>query len=776
MPLPEVLRIAIPIADALARAHGRGIIHRDLKPANVMVGPEGVVKILDFGLAKRVGPTEASLESETKTDDRVPLTRPGTIAGTVGYMSPEQATGGKVDPRSDVFSFGTVLYEMVTGRRAFNGTTTAEVLAAVLKEQPTPPAQLTPQLPRDLEKVILRCLQKDVDRRFQHMQDVNIELQEIKEDMASAPAATTAVPASRSRRLGRLAASLAGLLVLATGGWLLWRSRVSLPPPRVVPLTVTRGVEAQPTFSPDGEQVAFSWGGEKSDNSDVYVKMLGGSEVHRLTTDPAWDGGPSWSRDGRQIAFVRSSPGGGTLHLVSPLGGPDRKLTDFRVRPQISWSADGRWLAAAHVLPEGEGRAEAGGIYLVPAEGGEPRRLTRAQPSGDDVDPSFSPDGRRLAYASCASVVIPPRCDVYVLELGPDFMPSASPRRLTQHNLYIRDTVWTRDGASVVYTVTSAAFLWHLFRVSVRGDRPPERIEIAGLKASTPAVAPSGHRLAFSRLTTDRDIYRFQGGKPSEAFLVSSMYEGHSEFSPDGRRIAFETMRSGDQYEIWLAAADGSNPAQLTRGPGRSQGAPAWSPDGRQIAFDSTGEDGHADIWTIDAADGTPHRLTKHPGNETVPSWSRDGRFVYFTSDRGGARDVWRVPAAGGEEERVTRGGAAHGARESMDGKELFFKRKDGPGPLVAMRLPTGPERTLVKCVGGGWGFALGAAGVYYPGCANGDPPLHLFDPATGRDRVLGTLDDYVPMRITVSPDGKTILYSKSVSEGADLMLIESFR
>jgi Tol biopolymer transport system component len=355
-------------------------------------------------------------------------------------------------------------------------------------------------------------------------------------------------------------------------------------------------------------------------------------------------------------------------------------------------------------------------------------------------------------------------------------MPSASPRRLTQHNLYIRDTAWTRDGASVVYTVTWAPFLWHLFRVSVRGDRPPERIEIAGLKASTPAVAPSGHRLAFSRLTTDRDIYRFQGGKPSEAFLVSSMYEGHSEFSPDGRRIAFETMRSGDQYEIWLAAADGSNPAQLTRGPGRSQGAPAWSPDGRQIAFDSTGEDGHTDIWTIDAADGTPHRLTKHPGNETVPSWSRDGRFVYFTSDRGGARDVWRVPAAGGEEERVTRGGAAHGARESMDGKELFFKRKDGPGPLVAMRLPTGPERTLVKCVGGGWGFALGAAGVYYPGCANGDPPLHLFDPATGRDRVLGTLDDYVPMRITVSPDGKTILYSKSVSEGADLMLIESFR
>ena len=177
MPLAEVLRIAIPIADALARAHGRGIVHRDLKPANVVVGSDGVAKLLDFGLAKLVIPQEAGEDDNTATQDRgvLPLSRPGTVAGTVGYMSPEQASGRAVDARTDVFSFGAVLYEMVTGRRAFAGDSSADTLAAILRDHPKNPSEVSPSVPHDLDKLILRCLRKEVDRRFQNMLDVKLD-------------------------------------------------------------------------------------------------------------------------------------------------------------------------------------------------------------------------------------------------------------------------------------------------------------------------------------------------------------------------------------------------------------------------------------------------------------------------------------------------------------------------------------------------------------------------------------------------------------------------
>jgi serine/threonine protein kinase/WD40 repeat protein len=786
MPLGEVLRIATPIADALARAHGRGIVHRDLKPANVVVGSEGAVKLLDFGLAKLVASAATSPESETETAER-PLTRAGAVSGTVGYMSPEQASGREVDARTDVFSFGALMYEMVTGRRAFAGDSAAATLAAVMREQPKPPGEVAPDVPRDLERVVLRCLRKEADRRYQNMADVKLELEQIKEDSDSQQVAGAA-PGPRRRRYGVIAA-LAAILLFSSGAWFILRSRAPrLPPPQLVPLTTLNGWEWEPTFSPDGDQVAFKWTGETSDNDDIYVKLIGSPEVHRLTTDPAPDGVPSWSPDGRQIAFVRTSAGTrdmgsvGTIHLVSPLGGPDRRLGNFPVPGWglLSWSPDGQWLAATRARSDDEAGPEASGIYFLPVSGGEPRLVTRAQALGVDASPTFSPDGRHLAYSSCASGAFPTGCDVHVLELDAGLAPAGAPRRLTRHGVSIPFLAWTRDGASIVYSANEEPYFFHLWRVDLRGDRPPERVELAGSRAWGVAVARSRDRLAFSETLREVDIHRFQGESPSTVFLASSFFEGNPRFSPDGERIAFASTRSGDRMEIWLATGDGSGPVQLTRGPGRSQNFPAWSPDGQHVAFESRGEDGRADIWTIDVAGGAPRRLTRDAADESVPSFSRDGRWVYFHSEREDGGQIWRVPAEGGVEEQVTRDGAGHGAIESVDGRTLFLKRGDGDSPLVALTIAGGAERAVAACVLAWPGmFDVVASGVYYPDCRAGDPVLHRLDPASGRDEVLGTLEKWERFStgtVAVSPDGRTILYPKAVRTGSDLMLIENFR
>jgi eukaryotic-like serine/threonine-protein kinase len=793
-PLPprKVVEYGVQICRGLAAAHEKGILHRDLKPENLFLTKDGQVKILDFGLAKlRVSDEKAdSVKSRIST-----ATEAGVVLGTTGYMSPEQARGQTADARSDVFALGAVLYEMLSGRRAFEGDTPADTLSAILHSDPPEIATATGPPPPGLERVVRRCLEKDPEERFHSARDVAFALEALS---GSGPGTEPAAAGLRRRWLlagaALVAAAAAGLIAVMVARWA--PRSPDLPPPRLVSLTSMRGVEGWPAFSPDGEQVAFNWQGEKLDNWDVYLKMVGSPEIRRLTTDPAVESRPSWSPDGRQIAFLRGRFEGtalhpygfATIHLVSPLGGPARKLSDFPAANSDppSWSPDGRWLATTRAASPAEPEFE--GVYLVPVQGGEPRRLALPKMAHGSYNPRFSPYGRHLAYKACPFIGA---CSLYVVGLDADYTPTGPPHRLTQPSILLDEGVghaWTRDGKSLVYPLGLTGTLW---RVGIAGDRPPERIElVAGLGVGYPATVTSRDRLAFGRgVGLEIDIYRFQTGRPIEPVVASSLAaDNNPHFSPDGQRIAFESDRSGEG-EIWLAEADGSNPVQLTHGPGQMQGTPRWSPDGQRIAFDSQGPDGHWDIWTIDADGLTPRRLTHDPGDENAPSWSRDGRFVYFFAAGNDGPDVWRVPAAGGPGERLTHGCLA---QESLDGKTLFYKRRHEDSPLLARPLEGGPERQVLDCVLGGHSFAVGAAGIYHLGCAreargiaSEDSParsrteLLLLDPATGRKWQLARLERVLSgMGLAASPDGTTILYVRGLlmPEGVDLMMIENFQ
>jgi Tol biopolymer transport system component len=276
----------------------------------------------------------------------------------------------------------------------------------------------------------------------------------------------------------------------------------------------------------------------------------------------------------------------------------------------------------------------------------------------------------------------------------------------------------------------------------------------------------------------DFDIYRFELGGSPTSLIESTFIEEHPQYSPDGRRIAFEsTQPSGDRSEIWLAHADGRSATQLTRGPGRWQGTPGWSPDGREVVFDSYAEDRQVDIWTIGVDGSGLRQITHDPAYDITPIWSRDGRFLYFASNRTGRFEIWRVPAGGGAEVQVSRGGGFL-PFESFDGTTLYYAQSaEGSGPLIAIPTAGGEERTVLPCVVG-FTYAGAPRGILHAACGSSEHrgrTLLYWDAATGRDQPIEGIEADSINGLSVSPDGRTIVYGRA-RPASDLMMIENFR
>ena len=442
-------------------------------------------------------------------------------------MAPEQATGGTVDARSDIFSFGAMLYEMATGTRAFAGTSTVDTLAAVIRAQPTPPTAVVPALPRELERLILRCLRKDPDRRYQNIRDVSLELQAIKEESDSGRLSAS-VPAPDRRRARLIPAVIVAAVAVVAAIVIAWMSKLkpACPLNGSSRSTALNGLESAPTFSPDGDQVAFAWNGEKQDNDDIYLKLVGSSELRRLTTDALSDGPRLVAGRPRNRVRAPRPPG-----LHSPPG-----FASGWTRPK------------AGILPRGHGSAvvvsgqplrgrgahvavRVGGIgvrgALPPARGGRRAPPHRASAGDRQCLHAQGLSGRRrLAFQACIGFA----CHVDVVDLGADFVTKGPPRRLTRRAIKTwGGLAWTRDGRSVLFVESGFSRLW---RVGVDGT-PPVPVELAGLKAMLPSAAVSRDRLVFTRLLTDGDIYRFEAGRPAEPVLSSLSTTG-----PSSRRMA----------------------------------------------------------------------------------------------------------------------------------------------------------------------------------------------------------------------------------------------
>jgi Tol biopolymer transport system component len=659
--IADALGIARQVAEALDVAHERGIVHRDLKPANIMLTPDGTVKVLDFGLATDHGGSAGSSSRPDRSLTHLPTiitpTVDGVLLGTVPYMSPEQARGKALDKRTDIWAFGCVLYETVTGRRAFPGETMSDAIAAILEREPDW-SSLPAALPLSVAQLIRRCLTKDPRRRLRDIGDALSML-------AGEGSVGVASPPPRGGALGAAGWIVAAIVATAAvGGGGLWlRSRAAAGPSvsRLVRLTSGPALDQSPVIDRDGKWVAYLSNARGA--TDVWVKFVTGGDPVNLTGSTNLDvapqvdsGGLSISPDGSQIAFAagphagRDSSAIGTWVIPAPLGGIPRRLLE--VGRGARWSPDGARLA--FIVQGGTG---GDAIWVAGADGANPHEVAPKRGGLHKHWAAWSHDSRYIYFNySVTTTNVEPSSIYRVAATGGSIEPVLeSVRRAVFPAL-------TSDGAGLIYAANPASIDLGLWWKPI--DAPPAaaRQLTMGLgEYSEPSVSATGSRVVATMYDNRQSLIAFPAGVSSAADQATLITKGDTgdldpTLSPDGSRLVFSSTRSGNR-NLWSSRLDGRDARPLTSGESIDE-RPMFAPDGQRIAFvsDRGGERG---IWLMNGEGGSPHILVKAQVLDTI-SWSPDGtRIVYAEPGDDAPRLSIVNVATGGVSPLHTRGPAA---------------------------------------------------------------------------------------------------------------------
>ena len=768
--LDRFFDMAIPLAEAVAAAHAQGIVHRDLKPANVMVTADDRVKVLDFGLARPA-------TGAAGPDGITAVTEAGVVVGTHGYLSPEQARGQTVDLRSDIFALGIIFYEMLTGRRPFVGATVADVLSSVMKDVPPLVSSRRPDVPRELSRLVRLCLAKDLSRRLQSALDIRNELQELKREMDSGElvgeARRAPVRASGTGRAWWTAAVAIVILLLGgAAGWMLTAPRrapgVRLSNPRQ--LTFTAGVESFPTWSPDGGRIAYV--SDQSGNDDIWVVPAAGGASRNFTDHPGSDTEPVWSPDGNQIAFVsdRDADRGG-IYVMPALGGRPERISPRGRAARVNspqWSADGTELA--HMRKEVEGNV----IEILTMATRQTRRVPVPDEPGTRSDLSWSRDGRYFAYVQGGQEAN----RLWVLRVA-----DGEAVAVTDGTTGEWSPMWSADGRTLFFLSNrgGSVDLWQQ-RITEEGlpDGEPRPLTVGvGMRAA--ALSADGRTLAYARGRPIANVWRVPIFKDREAgwedadqlTFDEALVEG-LDLHPDGQLII--SSDRGGRRDLWSVAMDGAEMRQLTASR-EPDSAPRVSPDGSRIAFHSQ-QQGNHDIWVLPTAGGPAVKLTSNPLSGMFPSWSPDGGMISYYGQVGGRVNLSVVPAAGGDPHQITTGDVPkYFPQWSPDGKWIFFASGfERPSGVQIFRMPAegGVPEQVTKTTTYYFRWSADGTRLYFPGNERGNNNLWELTVANGRERPLTRfppgIGDLGPFSLAAS---KTHLYFTVRKDVGDIWVMD---
>jgi Tol biopolymer transport system component/predicted Ser/Thr protein kinase len=775
--LSALLDLAIQIADALAEAHSRDIVHRDIKGENILVTSQRRIKILDFGLAKRL---LGSDQDATLADS---MTETGVIMGTVNYMSPEQALGQAVDARSDLFSFGVVLYEMATGRLPFAGHSATSIIDKIIHQPPAPPSHLNHLLAVELEQIVLKVLEKNPDERYQSAREMLVDLRRLKRRLDTGSlGATRAAPAVAARFSWKRRAVIAAALFAAfAAGAVIQRFLFRQFPPapmRFSAVTNFAGIESEPALSPDGRSVAFvsNRGGEFG----IWVSLLRSGSLVRITGDSNVKARPRWSPDGQRIAYARLNEAGlWDIWVVPALGGAPRRILANAGDP--AWSPDGLRIAYAN--------HDTNTLWTAETGGGNPRAVTQPEAGTAHAQPSFSRDGRQLAF-------IRRRGGPYA-ELAVAGLSDGSIRRLTDDNAGAYSPAWSPDDRWIYFASTrgGAANIW---KVDVR-SRELRQVTAGQGDDAELDISADGKRLVLSSYRMNINLAEISlessgAARPQVKWLTTDSARGELSpaYSRDGKRIAYFSNRTGAEKEsIWVMDADGLNPVQVVED-NRVNVYPRWMPDGRSVVYASRplGFVFDQEIRRVAIASSSPQKLLPKALGAPWGDVGPDGRVVFRAPD--GSVQVFD-PATG--QSKTLDGVKGATFRWSRDGRYVSSivlprQENDPEAGLWLYDLQGAPRKLF-----GGWAVWQSWAGndeVFVlegkPDCngvlwrirLDGSPPVRLsaslpqhygyWQHGAGLRQVAGAL----AVRFDVHADPRRVVFDAFELNEADIGLLEN--